>query len=430
MAIPTAPVVPMDLGDDFKFGPTVLDPVQPETQENLIQVNGFASVDPAGGDLAMSQLDVLAKFRGTYSGFGFNTIFRPNGTTTPTPLPILPPSEDPNDNILQLNLTSESMAFSKELTDVPNRGLDTQADLMLNGIPYTQTITDITEIVKPPKKQPVIHFEPGLWMHVPASQEMPVLAASLSRMASIPHGTSINVQSFKPTSTSKGAPDIPGVNITPLIIGQKGTVAFRSQTATSKNTHRLPQDLTDFIKAGTITQDILTDPNTVLRNANKGKTIVENTTFKVSSFPDNPELGGGTSNIGFLIGADGGVNTASVQARSANANAVKVTAQYWLSKIRTKIDLPVVNTNVDKKTTVSPASNGPRDAVPRFLVDINIPTAKTVNIEYTQIQYSQTVFLDFNGLSWPHVTVGTLAPTVRHRLSDVLVPGQVGLSTQ
>ncbi|RGP81026.1 hypothetical protein FLONG3_815 [Fusarium longipes] len=421
MLLPTAPVVPMDLGDDFKFGPTVLDPIQPEDNEDLVQINGFPSVETTGGDVALSQLGVLSKFHGTYSGFGFNTIFRPNGTKTPTPLPILPPSEDPNDNILQLNLTSESMAFSKSLTDVPNRGLDTQADLMLNGVPYTQTISDITEIVAPPKKQPVIHFEPGLWMHVPASQEMPVLPASLSRMASIPHGTSINVQSFQPTVTTKGAPNIPSVSITPLIVNSTQTVGFRSQTATNNNTHRLPQDLSAFIKAGTITQDILTDPNTVLRNANHGKNIVESTTFSVSSSPESPDLGGGTSNIGFLIGADGGVNTATVQARSGNANSVKVTAQYWLSKIRTTVNLPVVDTKTDKKKTVSPASSGARDAVPKFVVDINVPAAKTVDIEYTQIQYSQTVFLDFNGLSWPHVTVGTLAPAVGHRLSQVLV---------
>ncbi|KAH7174679.1 uncharacterized protein B0J16DRAFT_183707 [Fusarium flagelliforme] len=421
MMLPTAPVVPMDLGDDFKFGPTVLDPIQPEDNNDLIQLNGFPSVETTGGDIALSQLGVLAKFHGTYSGFGFNTIFRPNGTKTPTPLPILPPSEDPADNILQLNLTSEAMAFSKGLTDVPNRGLDTQADLMLNGVPYTQTIADITELVTPPKKQPVIHFEPGLWMHVPASQEMPVLPASLSRMAAIPHGTSINVQSFQPTVTSKGAPNFPPVDITPIVVGQTTKIAFRSQTASNNNTPRLPQNLAPFMKAGTITQDILNNPNTVLRNANKGKTIVENTTFAVSSLPDNPDLGGGTSNIGFLVGADGGANTATVQARSANANSVKVTAQYWLSKIRTKIELPVVDIKTDKKKFVSPASSGSRDAVPKFLVDMNVPAAKTVNVEYTQIQYTQTVFLDFNGLSWPHVTVGTLAPTAGHKLSQVIV---------
>ncbi|KAF4450409.1 hypothetical protein F53441_6408 [Fusarium austroafricanum] len=421
MMLPTAPVVPMDLGDDFKFGPTVLDPIQPEDQENLVPLNGFPSVQTTGGEIAMSQLDVLASFFGTYSGFGFNMIFRPNGTKTPTPLPILPPPEDPNDNILQLNLTAESLAFAKgRLDDVPNRGLNTQADLMLNGVPYTQTIADITEIVAPPKKQPVIHFEPGLWMHVPASEEMPVLAASLSRMASIPHGTSINAQTFVETVTAKGAPVFSPVDITPTIVGSTQKVVFRSQTLTNKDTHRLPQDLSSFDKAGTITQAILTDPNTVLRNANIGKNIIENTTFEISSTAQNPNLGGGTSNIGFLIGADAGAQTASPEARSGNANAVEVTAQYWLSKVRTTLYLPPCNPKVDKKT-VSPASHGARDAVPRFLIDINVPVAKTVNIEYIQIQYSQTVFLDFNGLRWPHVTVGTLAPTVSHKLSQVLV---------
>jgi len=28
--------------------------------------------------------------------------------------------------------------------------------------------------------------------------------------------------------------------------------------------------------------------------------------------------------------------------------------------------------------------------------------------EYLQLQYSQTALLNFGGLSWPHVTVGTL----------------------
>jgi hypothetical protein len=28
--------------------------------------------------------------------------------------------------------------------------------------------------------------------------------------------------------------------------------------------------------------------------------------------------------------------------------------------------------------------------------------------EYLQLQYSQTALLNFRGMSWPHVTVGTL----------------------
>ena len=31
---------------------------------------------------------------------------------------------------------------------------------------------------------------------------------------------------------------------------------------------------------------------------------------------------------------------------------------------------------------------------------------------FLQLQYSQSVLLNFNGLSWPHVTVGTLVKSV------------------
>lgn len=411
--------VGIDLPDEFQFGPTVLEPIVRTVKEDIDGATKTKQINLTDQDIATTSLDVLDHFRGTFTGFGFNTIFRPNSDKTPTPLPVKPNPQDPTDNVLQLSLTTESMVFSKALGNVPNRGLEQQADIMLNGVPYTQTIVDITEIV--PGKQPVIHFEPGLWMRVPASEAMPNLAASFSRMASIPHGTSINAQCFEPAVTTKGAPNIPRVDITPFPVGGGNPVRFPNQTASSGNTHRLPQDLGSFIKDGTINQNILDDPNDILRSANKGKTIIESTTFTVLSSPEAPELGGGTSNIGFLIGADAGISTASVASRSANANAAKVTAQYWISKIRATIHLQASNRKDDPKPTCSPASLGPRDAVPRFIVDFDVPTPKTVTVEYHQIQYSQQVMLDFNGLRWPHVTVATIAPTAKHKLSGVLV---------
>jgi hypothetical protein len=33
-----------------------------------------------------------------------------------------------------------------------------------------------------------------------------------------------------------------------------------------------------------------------------------------------------------------------------------------------------------------------------------------IDVTYTQLQYTQTVFLNFNGLTWPHVSVATLVP--------------------
>jgi hypothetical protein len=41
--------------------------------------------------------------------------------------------------------------------------------------------------------------------------------------------------------------------------------------------------------------------------------------------------------------------------------------------------------------------------------EITVP--KTIIVTSTQIQYSQTVFLNFAGLTWPHVSVATLIPS-------------------
>ena len=40
-----------------------------------------------------------------------------------------------------------------------------------------------------------------------------------------------------------------------------------------------------------------------------------------------------------------------------------------------------------------------------------ITAPKTIVVHSTQIQYSQMVFLNFAGLTWPHVSVATLVPT-------------------
>src|SRR5436190_14977241 len=109
-------------------------------------------------------LGPLAAFVGTWRGRGFNTIFRPQSQQTPTPLPH--PGQGPDDNVLELNLTHESLAFSPSLGSVPNRGMK-EGDVFLNGVPYLQTISDVTDPAKPVG----IHAEPGLWMCVPPTSE-------------------------------------------------------------------------------------------------------------------------------------------------------------------------------------------------------------------------------------------------------------------
>jgi hypothetical protein len=201
-------------------------------------------------------------------------IFRPDlGSPTKLPVPV-----GESDNLLELNLTRETLSFSQSLGSVPNRG-EVMPDIFLNGVPYLQVITDVTV-----PRQPVgIHFEPGLWMAIPATTD-PREGPTVTRMASIPHGTTIEAQGT--SSTIDGKPDIAAVNITPFTIGQPNNkIQFPSQIASDKDTARIPQDLTSFVEAGTITQAMLDDPNTLLRNHIASQTITSTTVIVISTDP-------------------------------------------------------------------------------------------------------------------------------------------------
>jgi len=191
------------------------------------------------------------------------------------------------------------------------------------------------------------HFEPGLWVAVPQTSD-PKEPTTVARLASIPHGTAILVQGT--ASTANGAPTIPGVSIKPFSIGHPAqTIDFPEQTLATA---------TQFRTSGTgltgVTQQMVNNPNSVLHSAIAGQQIKATTTLQVAS-RDAALPGGGTSNIAFLTGAKDG----------PNAVTARVTATFWLETLQA-------------------------DTQPR------------------QLQYSQLVLLNFNGLSWPHVTVGTL----------------------
>jgi hypothetical protein len=341
---------------------------------------------------SVPSLGPLAAFTGTFRGSGFNTIFRPDlGSPTRLPVPVTG-----SDNLLELNLTEETLSFSPSLGSVPNRG-EVMPDVFLNGVPYLQVIKDVTV-----PRQPVgIHFEPGLWMAVPATTH-PAEGPTVVRMASIPHGTTIEAQGT--SSTVNGKPDIAAVDITPFVIGQPNNkVPFPSQTASNKDTARIPQDLTSFIEADTITQAMLTDPNTLLRNHIASQTITSTTVIVISTGPAAPLFGGGTDNIAFLLG-----NSA---ASAPNADAVKMQAVFWIETVEFTIEVPVFEPG--QPPLIIPAETGAAgQPVPEFLVNppIRIAAPRPITVRAPQIQYSQQVVLNFNGLSWPHVSVATLVP--------------------
>lgn len=245
-------------------------------------------------------------------------------------------------------------------------------------------------------------------MHIPGTTVDPVISDSLSRMASIPHGTTINAQCLLPATITQGPPVIPPISMTPGFIGG-GPVKFPSQTASATNTARLPQDLTKFIAAGTITQAILDDPNTILRNAIKGQNITQTTTFTVTTKPSAPEIGGGVSNISFLEGTggkQGGTNP------NANADVPLMQATFWIERVQHSVHIPAHSPSAAPFTVQAKASRGGPQA-PSLLVQPSAhgsAQAQTTTFTTTQIQYSQLVALNFNGLAWPHISVATLVP--------------------
>ncbi|KAJ5774991.1 uncharacterized protein N7511_000002 [Penicillium nucicola] len=346
------------------------------------------------------RLGVLANFNGSFTGSGFNTIFRPNNGPPNT-------TTFPKDNILELNLITDSITFSEDFGAVPNRGLASQDDIFLNGVSYVQAVNDVTneKTGKADHSPTGIHFEAGLWMNVPATNNTPVLGDTLARMASIPHGTTINAQCLEPTSNFLGPPDILPVSLLPFPAGSAGgpPVPLDSLNASQISPLRLPHDLSKFIAAGTITQDILDDPNTVLRNAIEGQTILQTTAFTVATSPIPPVFGGGTANIAFLEGDPAITNP--------NAFSLQMNATFWIETVQYKLKVPTFKRG-QAPMKISPSSPAHQRA-PVFLInpthDITAP--KTITVTSIQIQYSQVVFLVFDGLVWPHVSVSTLIPS-------------------
>jgi hypothetical protein len=338
-------------------------------------------------------LGAIASFAGTFKGAGFNTIFRPQDFAV-TPTTLSNPTHGPDDNILELNLTEEILSFSPALGSIPNRGM-VQGDVFLNGIPYLQTINDVSD-----PAQPVgIHFEPGVWLSVPLTTA-PAEGATLVRMASIPHGTTIEAQGT--SFTVAGGPVINPVDITPFPIGNPGgPFRFPSQDVNDTGTFRVPQDLTSFIAAGTITQAILDNPNLIIKNRADAQNITSTTVIVINTNPDDPLFGGGTDNIAFLLG--------DKTATAPNANAIQMTAIFWIETVSEQITVPACSPDQPVIVQGSASAGNP---VASFAVSpaTEITTDTQIDVTYTQIQYTQTVFLNFNGLTWPHVSVATLVP--------------------
>ena len=338
---------------------------------------------PAAAAPAEPPLGPLADLIGNWAGNGFNTIFRPSQPATGS------------DNVLQLSVTTETLDFSASLGSIPNRG-EVQPDIFLNGISYVQRVSDVTT----PGTSPGIHFEPGIWLSVPATTNPAVTTPTLVRMASIPHGTTILAQG---TSTSvAGPPVIPPLDITPFVIGNPASkVVFPSQTAANPNKFRIPATLP--VPGTTLTvadwQAMLNDPNSILRKIVAAQKITKTVAITVSTSSASPLVGSGVRDIAFLDGIG-----------APNAQVILMTSTFFIETVSATLNIPAGNPANPKPVIVSPTVLVPGQPVPKFRVTpkTNAPTTKQV--QYKQVQYTQTVNLNFAPLTWPHVSVSTLVP--------------------
>jgi hypothetical protein len=294
-------------------------------------------------DPELDLLGPLRRFLGGHKhmkiwrGHGFNMIWRPNFDN----------QSGDQDEFLELNRTREELSFTNITgTGVANRAAQ-QKDVFLGALSYLQQVSDV--------KTGPIHFEPGVWANIPATTVPVVPIATVTRMGSIPHGTTINAPG---TVLNAATPQIDAASIIPFTIGQPGNFQPQIQDQTPINLDISSR--THLSQVPDLDQAHFLNPNMFLRDAIQGQNISNTAVFFISTQPPLdipggvPSVGGGTDNIEFLL-------------VPPNADATLMTAIFWVETV----------TNSDGST-------------------------------FEQLQYTQRVLLNFNGLSWPHISVATL----------------------
>ena len=289
-------------------------------------------------------LGALAALAGTWVGHGFNAIWRPHNPASP------------QDRFLELNMTNESLIFTPINGAIPNRGL-AMPDIDMFGLTYLQQISEASTGAG-------LHIEPGIWANVPHTtdpQRATVGGAHgrRSRMApsSSPRASPRCCRAARRTSRTTTS-------------CRSSSAAPRRRTPTSTPWPRrspssnLSQATQFRFVAPGVTQAIVKNPNSVLQTALQSS--LHNTSMKSRTFlhvatnHNVIKAGGGTANTAFL--------SASGNPPGGNAKATQMECTFWIETIAGTGGQP------DKH----------------------------------QLQYTQLVMLDFNGIHWPHVTVGTL----------------------
>ena len=272
-------------------------------------------------------LGPLQDLPGFWEGTGFSLIARPDFAAS-----------SGNGIFLQLNMLRETIEFTTIGSPVHNRG-SVQDDISIYGVTYLHRVTDA-------RTGGALHIEPGMWLNIPPTTDPPA-DASIARLATIPHGNAVCTVGFTQNVVlDNKPPTIPPANTVPFKIGGDAPAAGTKNPFAEYDLGTASPFRSDPLPAG-ITQDIIDDPNVLLRSALNGQALTRVLRLITSTAP-----AGGVGNIPFIVG-----------------NA----------------DTPSLESVFAIEAVLGPGGD-----------------------EFLQLQYSQTVLLNFRGMSFPHVTVGTL----------------------
>jgi hypothetical protein len=294
---------------------------------DVLSRNNLTSYRAAPGVQTMAEkLGALQDLPGFWEGTGFSLIARPDFA-----------AGNANGLFLQLNQLRETIEFTTIGSPVFNRG-SLQGDIEIYGVTYLHRVTDAAT-------GGALHIEPGMWLNIPATTNPPG-DPSIARLATIPHGNAVCTVGFIENVVFDKLPTVPPANTVPFPIGGAAPPPGTKNRFAEYDLGVPTPFRSDPIPAG-ITQDVIDDPNVLVRSALEGQTLTRVVRLITSTAP-----AGGVGNIPFI---------------ASNANALSLDSVFAIETVQ-----------------------GPRGE------------------EFLQLQYSQTVLLNFRGMSFPHVTVGTL----------------------
>lgn len=195
-----------------------------------------------------------------------------------------------------------------------------------------------------------LHIEPGMFLNIPAT-DVPPAEAAVARLCTIPHGNSVCAVGVSIEEMLEGTPSVPPSNTVPFGIGGEAPPQGTPNPYVEYNLGSPCEYRTYPLPPG-LTQQLIDDPNTLLR----------------TTLQKQVDQGYRFSKRVLLI-----TQTGSEQGIG---------------------NIPFIQKNADATFVHSVFA----------IQSVTSPSGE----DFLQLQYGQTVLLNFRGMSFPHVTCATL----------------------